>query len=114
MKKKVLKVLTSTIFFALWAFSASAITCIEGQPPTELASVLDAIRNVLAAIGISVAVIYIILGGYDFITSGGSAEKMGTARTRILYALIGIGIILIAAVLANIVKAILCTTSVSV
>jgi len=61
------------------------------------------------AAGIIIAAIFLILGGYNFITSGGSAEKVETARKQIMYALIGIAIILIAATLVSIVKAIVCT-----
>jgi hypothetical protein len=110
MRKKVLKILTSATLFVLWASNALAVACTpEGNLPADLQSLLTGIRNVLAAAGIIIAAIFLILGGYNFITSGGSAEKVETARKQIMYALIGIAIILIAVSLVGIVKAIVCT-----
>jgi hypothetical protein len=109
MRKKALKILTSATLFALWGLSAFAVNCINGNLPNELNSLLISIRNVLVAAGIIIAAIFLILGGYGFITSGGSAEKVETARKQIMYALIGIAIILIAATLVSIVKAVVCT-----
>jgi hypothetical protein len=109
MKKGVLKILTSATLFVLWASSALAITCTpEGNLPPDLQSLLTTIRNILAAVGIIIAAIYIILGGYTFITAGGSAEKVDTARKQIMYAVIGVAIILVAVALVGIVKSILC------
>jgi hypothetical protein len=40
-----------------------------------------------------VAVIYIIWGGYSYITAGGDAEKAGAGRTTLVNAIIGLIII---------------------
>jgi hypothetical protein len=109
MKERLFKILTSATTFALLASTALAITCTpEGNLPADLESLLTTIRNVLAAIGIIIAAIYIILGGYTFITAGGSAEKVETARKQIMYAVIGVAIILVAVALVGIVKSIIC------
>jgi len=109
MKKEALRVLSSATFFTLWASAVLAVTCTpEGNLPSELRSLLETIRNVLVAIGIIVAAIYIILGGYTFITAGGAADKVEIAKRQILYALIGIAIILVAVSLVGIVRNIFC------
>jgi hypothetical protein len=109
MKERLFKILTSVTTFALLASTALAIECTkEGNLPPDLDSILTSIRNALAAIGIIIAAIYIILGGYTFITSSGSAEKIETAKRQILYAAIGVVIIVIAVALVDIVKKIVC------
>jgi len=109
MNKKVLKTLVGAALFAFYAPLVLAITCTpEGNLPADLQDFLVNIRNVLAAIGIIIAAIYIILGGYTFITSGGSPEKAEAGRKQIMFAVIGIVIILIAVALIGIVKAIIC------
>lgn len=52
------------------------------------------------AVGIA-CVVMIIYGGFRFITSGGNADATKSARNTILYALLGLFIILIANILIN-------------
>lgn len=93
----------------LWAPLALAkVECATGTMPTDLADILDTIRTVLVGIGIVVAAIYITLGGYTFITAAGSAEKAETGRRQIMYAFIGVVIILIAMVIVRIAQTIFC------
>lgn len=47
------------------------------------------IGTLLLLIGI-VAVIYIIIGGYKYITANGDASKIGSAKNTIMYAVIGL------------------------
>jgi hypothetical protein len=57
--------------------------------------------NILSiAVGI-VAVIMIILGGLRYVTSGGSSEKITSAKNTILYALIGLIIVALAQVIVR-------------
>lgn len=52
------------------------------------------------AVGVA-CVVMIIYGGFRFITSGGNADATKSARNTILYALLGLFIILIANILIN-------------
>src|SRR3990167_3023664 len=54
--------------------------------------VSNAIRLLLIAAGV-VALIYLILAGYKYITAGGNAETATEARTGILNAIIGLVVI---------------------
>jgi hypothetical protein len=109
MKKKFLKIVSGALLFLLEASSALAISCEEGKLPLELNELVTKIKNVLIALGIAVAAIYIILGGFEFIRAEGEAEKVEKARQRLLYSLIGVIIIVIASTLVNIAKALLCS-----
>jgi NADH:ubiquinone oxidoreductase subunit 4 (subunit M) len=68
----------------------------------ELDLVIGRIKTILQAAGFIVTFIFIMLGGYTLITAGGSAEKVETGRKWILYALVGLAVILIAEAVARI------------
>jgi|SRR3989338_3105474 len=57
---------------------------------------LNKIINVISIIVGVVAVIMIIFGGFKYITSGGTAEKVTGAKNTILYGLIGLIIVALA------------------
>ncbi len=47
------------------------------------------------------SVIYIVLGGLRYITSGGDADKVKKAKNTVLYACIGLGVSILSFALAN-------------
>lgn len=61
-----------------------------------VARFIGSVANFVALIAGAVAVLMIIIAGYQFITSGGSAENVTKARSRITGALIGLIIIALA------------------
>jgi hypothetical protein len=69
----------------------------QGQSPTNNSiygpnGILTKVANLLAlVIGIA-AVIVIIIAGIRFITSGGDATKVATAKSTILYAIVGLAV----------------------
>lgn len=63
---------------------------------TSLNDTVKEVVNVLSAVVGIVAVVMIILGGFRYITSGGSAEKISGAKNTILYAIIGLVIVALA------------------
>lgn len=61
--------------------------------PFKIQELKPAIRSVLQIMLILagvVALIYLIIGGYQYITAGGNAETSQAARTTILNAIIGL------------------------
>jgi len=52
--------------------------------------------DIIAAITGVIAVVMIMVGGFTYITSGGSPEKLTTARNRITYSLMGLAIVALA------------------
>jgi small-conductance mechanosensitive channel len=107
MKKKFLKIVSGALLFLLEASSALA-GCEFGELSPDLQNFVTKIKNVLIGLGIAIAAIYIILGGFDFMRAEGDAEKVEKAKQRLLYSLIGVIIIVIASMLVNIVKTLLC------
>lgn len=58
--------------------------------------VLMSITNAIALVAGIIAVIIIIIGGLQFVTSGGDSSKSTNARRAIIYAVVGIVVIVIA------------------
>lgn len=65
-------------------------------PSGGLKEVITTISNtILLLVGV-VAVLFLILGGFQYVTSGGNPEQVNKAKNTILYAIIGIVAALIA------------------
>lgn len=52
--------------------------------------------NWIFTIFLVVAVIFLIVGAFQYLTAGGDPEKQGLARSRIIYSLIGVGVAVLA------------------
>jgi len=68
------------------------------------ATVAGIINVALSLLGI-VAVVIILIGGFEWMTAGGNEEKTGEAKKRIMAGVIGIAIILSAYALASFILA---------
>ncbi|MDD3711808.1 MAG: pilin [Patescibacteria group bacterium] len=68
---------------------------------TDLAATIQSVINIMLVIAGVVAVIYLIIGGYQYVTAGGNAEQAAAARTTILNALIGLIVIFSAFAIVN-------------
>ena len=72
----------------------------ESEVPTSGAGILARIQliaNWVFALFLALSVIYIILAAFQFVTGGGDPAQVSGARQKLIYALIGIAIALIAA-----------------
>lgn len=70
----------------------------DKKTPSEI---LGQIISIALGIAFAIAVIMVIYGGYQYITSAGNEEKATSGRQTILYALIGIVIILLSFVMVR-------------
>ncbi|MDP4006994.1 MAG: hypothetical protein Q8P55_00145 [bacterium] len=78
--------------------------------PTTGADLLERIAligNWVFAIFLAISIIYIILGAFQFVTGGGEPVAMSAARQKLIYAVIGIAIALLAAGFDDILRNIL-------
>jgi hypothetical protein len=78
-------------------------TCqrIAGGQDQGFNALLTKIINIISVIVGVVAVIMIIYGGFRYLTSAGSAEKVTAAKNTILYGLIGLIIVALAQVIVR-------------
>ena len=83
-------------------FSATTIPGGELIPPAQNdnASITNVINFFLFAVGIA-AVVMIIYGGYLYISSGGDAGKLAKAKNTILWAVIGLAVVVLSYAIVN-------------
>lgn len=72
-----------------------------GQSSNSLEKLIRHIVNLLSAIIGIVAVIMIMVGGFRYVTSGGSDTSVTSAKNTILYAIIGLVIVALSQVLVH-------------
>ena len=88
---------------ALGSSSGSGCAAPTGSPTVN--GTLENVINILTTIIGAVAIIMIIVGGMQIVFSGGDPGKVKNGREAIIYALIGIVIVLVAQVLVKFVLA---------
>ena len=75
--------------------------CFKNANKEGLPNVVIAIINAVIGVLGLVAVIFIIIGGISYMTSSGEAAKIEKAKKTILYAVIGLGICVLAFAIVN-------------
>lgn len=75
--------------------------CSNSNGDQTLYSVLGRIINIFSIVVGSVSVIMIIIGGFRYIISGGDSSGVSGAKNTILYAVVGLVIVLFAQVLVR-------------
>jgi len=88
MKKIFLGTILATLLIAPVTVSAQS----AAAPTIDVLGVLDNLINWLFTILLIVAVIFLIIAAFNFITASGDPEKIKTARNFVLYALIGVAV----------------------
>lgn len=104
MIKKV-KVISSTLVLSSMAFIANKVSA-AAQIGTELQTTdLNSIINSAISFAIWAAgllsVIFIIIGGFQYITAGTSKDGVTKAKNTLLYAIVGLIIVMLALVIRN-------------
>ena len=73
------------------------------QSPGQVLIIIQDIGNWVFAFFLAISIIFLVWGAFEFVTGGGNPEQISSAKKRLLYAVIGIGL----ALLANAVPAVL-------
>ncbi len=85
----------------------SACTAITGNTDCKTSSgvsvnsLIRTIINILSFVVGVVAVIMVIIGGFNYVTSGGDSNKVSSAKNTIIYALVGLVIVALSQVLVQ-------------
>lgn len=67
--------------------------------PTSVTGIVDVIRNVIKWIYIIffiIAVLFILMAAFTYLSAGGDAEKVNTAKNKLIYAAVAIAVALLA------------------
>jgi len=73
-----------------------------GNGGSGVANIVKAVVQIISYIAGAVAVIMIIISGFNYITSGGDSNKVAAAKNTLIYAVIGIAIAVLAQVIVNV------------
>lgn len=68
---------------------------------SDIDNVITTVVEVLSVIVGVLAVIMIIISGFKYVTSGGDAQKVASAKSTLIYAIIGIVIVVLAQVIVR-------------
>jgi cytochrome bd-type quinol oxidase subunit 2 len=68
---------------------------------TSISHLIKTIVNIVSIIVGAVAVLMIIVGGFRYVTSGGSAEGTKAARQTIIYAIVGLVVVALAQIIVH-------------
>jgi hypothetical protein len=68
----------------------------EGEGDAAVQNIISTVVNILSIIVGALSVIFIIVGGLRYITSGGDSAAVQSARNTILYAIVGLLIVIFA------------------
>ncbi len=66
------------------------------EQPEELIERINKIVNWIVTLLVVFSAIYIVMAGFNYVTSGGDQDKIGKAKTQLLYGLVGVGIAVLA------------------
>ena len=81
--------------------SATGGSCTPTAGSTSVESVIKTGINIFSWIVGIIAVVMVIVGGFQYVTSGGDSGKVTSAKNTIMYALIGIVIVALAQVIVQ-------------
>lgn len=90
-----------TASMGLFSFTISALAASATPPPpiTKVQGLIDLMCNVFGWMFyalIALAIIMVVLAGFNYVTADGEAEKVSKANKMILYAAVGIAVALLA------------------
>lgn len=71
------------------------------EKPAQISNTVRNVVNIFTAIIGTVTVIVIIVAGLRFITSGGDSSKVAGAKTTLIYALVGLIVVLLSQALVR-------------
>jgi hypothetical protein len=89
-------------------FSVGIVAPAQGiDPQTRLGTIISNVLTIVFSVAALMVLIMLIIGAFNWITSGGEKEKIGKARDRIINALIGLALLALAFLIVRVVGTLL-------
>lgn len=95
---------TSSLIPSAYAFDVDNSILFPPAANENVGSLATIIVQVLIATAGVLSFIFIIIGGFKIVTSGGDSKKLDSAKSTILYAIIGVMVALLALAIINLVQ----------
>lgn len=93
--------LVATVIFVL---SGSPV---YAQEPKKIGDIVDILENIIKLLAPAAGIAFFIMllvGGFQFVTSGGDPKAAGQARTTLTYAVIGIVLVVASWLILTVIK----------
>jgi len=74
---------------------------LNSNSSTAVGTLAQTIVNIFSVVVGAASIIMIIYSGFRYITSGGSSERIGNAKTTLIYAIIGLVVVALAQILVH-------------
>lgn len=104
MKKFTFLTFFTILLSLLFSVSALAVSISNPLQSDNIPDLLTRISNIVAGIVGALGIIMLIISGVLFVTSGGSPEKINSAKKALFYAVMGIAVSLAATAISNTIK----------
>src|SRR5688572_25123465 len=82
-------------------FAAGGVDISNLPDPAANPAALQTILNIVFVLTGAIAVLIIVLAGFRFVTSSGDPQSVAKARNAIIYAIVGLIVIIFATVIVN-------------
>ena len=69
------------------------------DPTDPQSGIIGTVTNIIAAVGGIIAVVFMMVNGFKFMTSTGDSAKVAKARESVIYAAIGLVVIVLARII---------------
>ena len=99
------KKLLSLVIFGSLILPVLTLAVAQPPPTKDVWTIITNITNLVYGLLLAVAVLFVIIAGFQYLTAGGDPEKLKTARDKIMYAAIAVLVGVAATGIVNIVKA---------
>jgi len=73
------------------------------EQPEELIERINKIVRWIVTLLVVFSAIFIVMAGFNYVTSGGDEDKISKAKTQLLYGLVGVGIAVLAYALPRVI-----------
>ena|SRR5580704_9813428 len=73
------------------------------SPTDSVSDVIGKVVEILLGLSGAIAVLFVIIGGFLYLTSAGNEEQASKGRKDITYALIGLSIIILSYIIVNVI-----------
>ena len=104
------KLIFLTSLILCLGFGFYALSYSFGNPISEIQTINDLINEIikfLFNLAIVICPIIIVYAGFLYITAAGNQQKIATAQKTLIWALIGLAVVLLASAVPNIIKNVL-------
>jgi len=93
MKKSLIALIVGSL---LLLSGGLALAQIEPAPEVEPIGALETIIDIVFTVLIVLAVLFLIIAGFYFVTASGNPEQIGKARNMVIWAIVGVVVALLA------------------